>query len=205
LDLIIGERIIDMNKPLKNVTLIVTAVLLLAACGPFDTTPVPEPVIENPTHTSVPLVVSEPTKTMPTAASDVLNPEQYIGLQYPPSPAGLSQDFSMLIENSDVYSLSLVNDGRSKMLWLSKITHYDTNSGNPFWEVKDVIGLSDLEPGLTLIPDGCQLNGVPDSEILAAGRNKVIVYAWRANTSLGKFEAIAVDGIRCSSDKAMEL
>lgn len=194
-----------MNKPLKNLILIVITILILTACGPFGTTPEPESVIENPTSRPEPVVVSEPTEAMPPAASDALTPEQYIGLRYPPSPAGLSQDFSMLIPNSEVYSLSLVNDGTSKMLWLSKITHYDTNSGNPYREVKDVLGLSNLEAGLTLIPDGCRLNDVPDSEILAAGRNKVIVMAWRANTSLGKFESIAVDGIRCSSDKAMPL
>ena len=200
-----------MNKQLKKIMSVVITILLLAACGPFEATSAPDDmpesmVTENPT--AIPVVISEPTKDIPTAVpSDGLAPEsfsQYIGLKYPPSPAGLSQDFSMIIQNSDVYSLSLVNDGTSKMLWLSKITGYDTN-GSASWEVKDVLGLSNLEPGLTLIPDGCLLNGVPESEIFAAGRNGVIVMAWRADTSLGKFETIAIDGIRCSSDKAVEL
>ena len=193
-----------MNEQLKRLMLVLT-IVILTACGPVGTTPAPESVIENPTSRPEPVVVTEPTEAMPTAASGALTPEQYIGLKYPPSPAGLSQDFSMIIENSDVYSLSLVKDGTSRMLWLSKVTHYDANSGNPYWEVKDVLGLSDLEPGLTLLPDGCRLNGSPDSEIIAAGRNGVIVLAWRANTSLGTFEVMATDGIECHSDKAMPL
>ena len=193
-----------MNEQLKRLMLVLT-IVILTACGPVGTTPAPESVIENPTSRPEPVVVTEPTEAMPTAASGALTPEQYIGLKYPPSPAGLSQDFSMIIENSDVYSLSLVKDGTSRMLWLSKITHYDANSGNPYWEVKDVLGLSDLEPDLTLLPDGCRLNGALDSEIIAAGRNGVIVLAWRANTSSGKFEVMTTDGIECHSDKAMPL
>lgn len=189
-----------MKTKLKHGMLVVLTVFLLAACGSFGTTPEPESVIENPTSSPEPILTVEPTET-----SDAMTPEQYIGLQYPPSPAGLSQDFSMLIQDADSFSLSLVNNGVSKMLWLSKITHYDANNGNPYWEVKDVLGLSDLQPGFTLIPDGCRLNDVPDSKIFVIGRNEAIVKAWRADTSLGKFESIAVDGIKCSSDKAMPL
>ena len=193
-----------MNKQLKNLMLVMT-ILILTACGPVGTTPEPESVIENPTSRPEPILTVEPTEAMPTAASDAPTPEQYIGLQYPPSPVNVSQDFSMLIQDADSFSLSLVNDGTSKMLWLSKITHYDANSGNPYWEVKDVLSLSDLQPGFTLIPDGCRLNDVADSKIFVIGRNEAIVKAWRADTSLGKFQSIAVDGIKCSSDKAMPL
>jgi hypothetical protein len=62
-----------------------------------------------------------------------------------------------------------------------------------------------LEAGLTLIPDACYLNGTPDSEILVAGRNGVIILAWRANTTLDKFEVIPTDGIECHSDKGIRL
>jgi len=202
-----------MNKQLKKLMFVVVIVLLLAACGPFETTPAPVDVpklhvTETPTGVPEPFVIVEPTEYIPTTVpSDGLAPEnfsQYIGLRYPPSPAGLSLGFSMIIENSDVYSLSLVIDGANKMLWLSKITQYDTN-GNPHWEVKDVLGLSNVEAGLTLIPDGCLLNGVRDSEIFAAGRNGVIVLAWRANTSLDRFEVIPTNGIECHSDKGVGL
>jgi hypothetical protein len=211
--LIFDKWSIEMNKQLRKLVLVVITILLLAACGRFETTPVPAdvselPVTESLTGTPGPVVSSEPTEDIPTAVpSGGLVPESfspYISMSYPPFPAGLSQDFSMLIQNSDGYGLWLVNDGANKMLWLSKITHYDAN-GNSFWEVKDVLALSGLEAGLTLIPDGCLLNGTPDSEIIVAGRNGVTVLAWQANTALDKFEVIPTDGIRCNSDKAMPL
>jgi len=202
-----------MNKQLKKLMLVTITILILAACGPFETTSAPTEapeitVTETPTETPESVVIAEPTQDTPTAVpSDGSAPEnfsQYIGLSSPPFPAGLSQGFSMIIQDSDVYSLSLVSDGTNNMLWLSKIAQYDTN-GNPFWEVKDVLGLSNLEAGLTLIPDGCLLNGIPESEIFAAGRNGVIVLAWRANTSLDRFEVIPTNGIECHSDKGVGL
>jgi len=195
-----------MNTQLKKLMLVTITILLLAACGLFEPTSVPTEV---PASTAKPVVISEIIENAPTAVpAEGLAPEkfsQYVGLNYPPFPAGLSENFSMIIQNKDGYGLSLVSDGSNKMLWLSKITHYDTTSGNPFWEVKDVLGLSDIEAGLVLIPDGCSLNGVPDSEIFVAGRNGVIVLAWRANTSLDKFEVLPTDGIKCNSDKGVNI
>ena len=192
-----------MNKQTRNFMVVLVIVLLLAACGGAETAPTPElAVTEDPTS------VPEPVEDIPTAVpSDGADSEEfskYIGLVYPPSPAGLSQGFSMIIQDSDVYGLSLVTDGVNKMLWLSKIARYDEN-GNAFWEVKDVLDLTSLEAGLTLLPDGCLLNGVPDSELFIAGRNGVVVLAWRADTALGKFEILPTDGIQCNSDKAMPL
>jgi hypothetical protein len=152
------------------------------------------------------LVITESLTSIPEpiVPSDPEQFSEYIGLAYSSLPDGLSHGFSMLIQDSDVYGLSLVSDAENKMLWLSKLTRYDS-SGVAYWEVKDVLELSDLEAGLTLVPDGCLLNGVPESEIFAAGRNGVIVLAWRANTSLDRFEVMAVDGIQCNSDKAMDI
>ncbi|MBE0682482.1 MAG: hypothetical protein IH589_11260 [Anaerolineales bacterium] len=196
-----------MNKQLKKLMLVVITVLLLAACGPFE--PAPElPVIENPAETPEPVVIAEPTQDIPTAVlSDGSAPEKfskYIGLSYPPFPAGLTEGFSMMIQGTEDHGLWLVMDGADKMLWLSEITHYDAN-GTAFWEVRDVLVLSNVEAGLILIPDGCSLNDVPNSEIISAGRNGVIVLAWRANTSLDKFEVIPPDGIKCNSDKGVSL
>ena len=192
-----------MNKQIKVSILVLIAALLLAACGGAETPSMPELAA-----TEIPTSTSEPVEVVPTAVpSDGADSEQfskYIGLVYPPSPAGLTQVFSMLIQDKDGYSLMMVLDGVNKMLWLSKASQYDAN-GSPIWEVKDVLGLSNLEAGLTLIPDACYLNGAPDSEILAAGRNGVIVLAWRADTTLGKFESIPVSGIQCNSDKMMPL
>ena len=192
-----------MNKQMKNFLLVVMVAMLLAACGQVETAPVPEVVV-----TEVPTSAPEPVEDIPTAVpSDDADPEdfsQYIGLVYPPSPEGLTKGFSMVIFGKDSYGLSLIIDGANKMLWLEKVVEYGAD-GSVIWEVKDVLGLSNLEAGLTLIPDGCFLNGTPDSEIFVAGRNGVIVNAWRANTALGKFEVIPADGIHCDSDKATPL
>ena len=106
---------------------------------------------------------------------------------------------SFLYQKGNLYSCHANN-----MLWLEKVIQYNAD-GSVIWEVKDVLGLSDLEAGLTLIPDGCFLNGVPDSEIFIVGRNGVIVLAWRANTTSGRFESIPVSGITCDSDKPWPL
>jgi hypothetical protein len=202
-----------MNRQFKNLTLVMIAMLLLAACGRSGTTlgpaEIPErPVTENPTGISEPVVIPAPSEGIPTAGpSDGLAPQslsQYIGLRYPPFPAGLSQDFSMMIQDSNDHGLSLVVDGENKMLWLSKIIQYDAN-GVAYWEVTDVLDLSNLETGLTLVPDGCRLNGVPESEIFVARRNGVVLFAWRANTSLGRFEAMPLAGIQCNTDKAVHI
>lgn len=105
-----------------------------------------------------------------------------------------------MIEGSDDYGLFLFSEGENQMLWLSKLTHRDAN-GNPYWKVRDVLDLSAFESGDVLIPDGCSLNGVLDNEILVAGRNGVMISAWRANTTLNVFEVIPTSGVECHSDK----
>jgi hypothetical protein len=206
---VIAVRSVDMNKQMKNLMLVLIIALLLAACGGVETTSAPEPAVtEDPTSVPEPVVVSDPVEDIPTTApsggADSEQFSQYIGLVYPPSPENLTQVFSMLIQDKEGYSLMMVLEGGNKMLWLNKIDHYDEN-GSAFWEVQDVLALSNLEPGLTLLPDGCFLNGVPDSEIVVAGRNGVVILAWRVDMTLDKFEVIPTDGIQCNSDKAVSL
>jgi hypothetical protein len=192
-----------MKEKMKITLLIGLIVLLLAACGGTETPSAPVVAV-----TKEPTPVPEPVEEIPTAIpSEEVDSGQftkYIGLVYPPSPENLTQVFSMLIQDKEGFSLMMVLDGANKMLWLSKVAQYDA-SGNPLWEVADVLNLSNLESGLTLLPDGCSLNGVLDSEILVAGRNGVVVLAWRADTALGRFEVIPTEGVQCNSDKAMPL
>lgn len=194
-----------MKEQTKNFILAIMVALLLTACGRFETAPAP--VVEAPASTPEP-VLSDPVEVIPTVSqAEDADPEdfsKYIGLVFPPSPGGLTEVFSLLMQDKDGYSLIMVLEGAHKMLWLNKIDHYGED-GIAFWEVKDILVLSKLEAGLTLLPDGCSLNGTPDSEILAAGRNGVVVLAWRANTVLDKFESIPVSGIQCNSDKGMPL
>lgn len=173
-----------------NKVLVVGVILLLTACGQFEAPPAP---------------ANTPELTVMESPSN--NPEQwrkYIGSTHPPLPEGLSEGFGMLIQDVEGYALTLVIDGANKMLWLNKIARYDAN-GTAYWEVRDVLDLSNLEAGLMLIPDGCFLNGAPDSEILVAGKNGAIQLAWRANTTSDRFEVILTDGIECRSDKAINL
>lgn len=192
-----------MNEKLKITLLVGMIVLLLAACGGGKTPFAPEVAVTDE-PTSIPAPVDDAPTAVPSQEAEAQQFSKYIGLVYPPSPQGLSKSFSMMIWDTDGYGLSLVVDGTAKMLWLEKIVRYDEN-GSAFWEVKDVLDLTNVEAGLTLLPDGCSLNGQPDSEIVVAGRNGVVVLAWRANTALGKFEVIPTDGIQCNSDKAMPL
>ena len=185
-----------MNKQMKAVLLVGILSLLLAACGQFETAPAP---VEAPEFT----VTENPTDVPTAVSAKGLAPErlsQYIGLAYPPLPEGLSEGFSMIIQDSDDYGLSLLSDGENRMLWLSKLTHHDS-SGIAYWEVMDILDLSNVEAGVVLIPDGCLLNGAPDNEIFVAGNNGTIRWAWRANTTVDVFEIIPTTGIECHSDK----
>jgi hypothetical protein len=202
LGLIIGERNVNMNKQMKNVLLAGIMILLFSACGKLETTPTlteaPELIVT---------VTENPTRVPTAASTEGVAPEKfskYIGLNYPPLPAGLSESLGMLIQDANDHSLSLVLDGANKMLWLSKLSHTDSN-GNAYWEVKDVLELSNLEAGLVLAPDGCFLNGQPDHEIFVVVKNGTILLAWRANTTSNVFEVIPTNGIECHSDKGMSL
>jgi len=90
------------------------------------------------------------------------------------------------------------------MLWLMKMIGQDAN-GEINWEVVDVLALPKLASNALLIPDGCFLNGTPDSEILVAAKDDEILMAWRANTSSDKFEVISTSNIHCESDRTTSL
>ena len=185
-----------MNKQMKYALLVGIMILIISACGPLRNASTPAPIAA-----SSPVAINDSPTAVPVTESAAEKFSQYLGFKYPPLPADLTEGFSMLIQDAEDYSLSLRSDGANRMLWLSKMTHRDS-SGNPYWEVKDVIDLSNLEAGDILIPDGCSLNGVPDNEILVAGRNGATLLAWRANTTLNVFEIVPTDGIKCVSDKA---
>lgn len=190
-----------MNKQLKNVLWIGILILLFSACGQLEATPAPADLPE-------PMVTPDFVENIPTATlasgSDPEKLSKYMGLSYPPLPAGLSEGLSMMIQDSDDHGLWLVSDAESRMLWLSKMTHRDS-SGIAYWQVKDILELSNVESGVLLIPDGCLLNGEVDSEIVVVGKNEIILLAWRANTTLDVFEVIPTNGIECHSDKSMSL
>jgi hypothetical protein len=106
----------------------------------------------------------------------------------------------MIVQGSDDNGYSFFSDGGIRMLWLTRLSHYD-ESGNPTWEVMDILDLSNIEAGAALIPDGCSLNGQLDNTIVAAGKNGMILLAWRANTTMDAFEVLAANGVQCDPDK----
>jgi len=186
-----------MNKQINNALFIGILILLLSACGSFEPASAP---VETPE-----LIVTENAPTVVVANESA--PERfskYIGLNYPPIPADFTEGFSMMIQDTQDHGLWLVMVGADQMLWLSEITHYDSD-GAAYWEVKDVLDLSNLEAGLVLIPDGCLLNGAPDPEIIIVGKDETVLLAWRANTALDVFEVIPTNGIECRSDKGISL
>ena len=188
-----------MNKQIKSLILVLITAFLLSACGWLATVPAstdtPEPVIvvtEIPTEAPT----ASPTEEVTSGRFD-----QYIGLVYPPLADDLSPRFSMVVQGSDDNGMSLFMDGGNRMLWLSKLYGYD-ESGNPTWQVADILDLSNIEAGAALIPDGCSLNGQVDNRIVAVGkRGGAILLAWRINTELDSFEPLAGDGLKCDSDK----
>jgi hypothetical protein len=193
-----------MNKQMYTVLWVGIIILVLSACGPLRAAPTPAPIV-----TSNP-VEMEDSPAVPVTGLAPAKFSHFVGLSYPPLPLGLTEGISMLIEDPEDkglyldYGLFLLSQGENQMLWLSKLTHRDAN-GNPYWKVQDVLDLSDFQAGDVLVPDGCSLNGVPDNEILVAGRNGVMIAAWRANTTLNVFEVIPVNGIECNSDKGTML
>ena len=199
------NRSIKVNQPIRNLLLAGTLLLLLTACGPLEAG---SESIVTPASNPEPLVVPNVVENNPTAAP-VASPDPerfsaYIGIIHPPLPESLTLVFGMLIQDFEDHSLTFVSDGADKMLWLSKLDHYDPD-GSAYWEVKDILDLSNMEAGLVLLPDGCLLNGALDSEILVAGKDGTVRLAWRANTTLDRFEVISTEGIECQSDKAMDL
>jgi len=188
-----------MNDKMKTTLMFVLVMLVVSACGSLNSASVsvdtPEPVTTIEVPTIAPTVV-------PVENTGPVMAERYVGLIYSSLPNSLLQGFSMIIQDSNEYGLSLVIDGANKMLWLEKVSSYDKN-GQAIWEVKDVLDLSTFEAGLILIPDGCLVNGVHDSEVFVVSKNGVIVMAWRANTTTGQFEIAPIQGVSCDSDKSM--
>jgi len=192
-----------MNKLFKNLLLVVVVTILFSACAPVKdvTAPVeslPEYVIVD-SDVSADVPVATPVED---AASEDFS--QFIGLNYPPLPAGLSEGFSMMIQDSNDFGLTMVLKDVSRMLWLIKMVGRDAN-GAANWEVVDVLALPKMDAGVLLIPDGCFLNGAPDSEVFVEAKDDVILKAWRANKALEKFEVISTSNIHCESDRTTGL
>jgi len=192
-----------MNKLINNLLLVVIVTMLFSACAPMKN--VAAPVESLPEYV---IVDSDVSADVPVATpvEDATSEEfsQFIGSNYPPLPAVLSEGFSMMIQDSSDYGLTMVLKDGGRMLWLIKMIGQDGN-GAANWEVVDVLALPKMDAGVLLIPDGCFLNGTPDSEVFVAAKDDMVIMAWRANTALDKFEVISTSDIHCESDKTTSL
>lgn len=196
-----------MNKAMKKFFSIAASILFLSSCGYFGVNPQVAA-----TTTNVPTIMSVSTaETEKVLAINRLVPDElrnFIGTKYPPLPEGLTQRYGLIIWGTDDFSLARISDGDRDMLWLSKMISSDVN-GHAIWEIKDILVLPNLDIEVVLVDDLCMLNGESNSEIIAIGKtdnevystrhlpNEKILFAWRANTSLGVFQSISTKGVEC--------
>ena len=185
-------------------------ILLFSSCTSAPTGVSRTPILPD---TYLPTPTLSPTNaTTATAQSSNSNQsKKYVGLKYPPLPQELLERNAVVIQGSDLYVISLVEETEQKMLWLSKMTHRDSQ-GKAHWIVTDTLSRPDLGENEMYYLNGCLLNKVFDYEIIAAGTwdqdvessryvtNDKIFQAWRADFVTGLFEEIATNGVECVAE-----
>jgi hypothetical protein len=198
---------------MKKIIFVGVAICFLSSCGYFaETPPVAATITNTPNMMSISTAEIAPIESTETALSiNGLVPDDlknYIGTNYPPLPEGFSRRYGLVIWDSDDFSLARISDGERDMLWLAKMTSRDAN-GHAIWEIKDILVLPNLDIEVVLVDDLCMLNGEMNPEIIAIGKtddrvystrhlpNEKILFAWRANTSLGIFQSIPTKGVEC--------
>ena len=143
-----------------------------------------------------------------TTASPGNDKSPYIGLRHGDDyPKGHKWIGGALLsdpyKDQKQYGVDEVAKGRSRMIWLERLTHNDA-AGKAHWEVKDVLFLPAMRKSQLLFYVDCMLNSKPDPELVVIVDNVVRGgyyatprYAWRANRQTEKFEVIPVKGIKC--------
>lgn len=156
------------------------------------------------------LLAPPPLGGQTRAGADRLAAERakYVGLEHRPLPAGLKDLGGALIGPvaEPQYGLALIARGRTRMLWLSRLTRRD-EAGRPTWEVRDVLFLPAVGRGEVLAYALCFSNGKPDPEIVAIAayeRDREfftrIRRAWRADRREERFESVPAKGIKCEHE-----
>ena len=202
-----------VNKSMKKIVFVAVSIFLLSSCGYFgENLQVAATITNTPSTTSISTAETVHIENTERAPSiNGLVPDDlkiFIGTKYPPLPEGFTQRYGLVIWDSDDFSLDRISDGDRDMLWLSKLISRDIN-GHAILELKDILVLPNLDIEVVLVDDLCMLNGYPNSEIIAIGKtdkevystrqlpNEKILFAWRANTSLGIFQSIPTKGVEC--------
>lgn len=121
---------------------------------------------------------------------------QYIGLRYEKLPKNLTYLGGWLVGDANTqYGVSKVREGNKQFLMLKRLISIN-RSGQPTWQVIDVLDIPPLTPPLSLASRGCLLNGKRDPELVTIAFTEdteqwtTFVAAWRANCRTGKIEEI---------------
>ncbi|MGH9748895.1 MAG: hypothetical protein ACRD6R_03085 [Candidatus Polarisedimenticolia bacterium] len=154
------------------------------------------------------LACAEPRAgTAPTeAGARKENPARWIGVRHPPLPPGVEWVGGALLDPLEEveFGIEEVTHHSDRLLWLDVLTHRDV-SGAAHWEVLDVLAPPPLRDDQVLVLRDCQLDGHPDTEIVAVaeqtnGRfHTRIAAAWRANRATRRFEKMRTAGITCEN------
>lgn len=144
----------------------------------------------------------------------------YVGLVYPPSPAGFVEKGGGLVreDSSEGLWYAFVELNGKSMIWLERQvgriveTPKDSRPTNrPIWKVEDALVLPAVRQGETLhqgMDIECFFKGNPDTSIIAIGKwswrqkqvggyARDIRVAWRLHPTLPKFESIPPQDVRC--------
>lgn len=185
----------------KHLLLLIT-MLLLNSCSPRVLT----------TDTAI----AHQTQTSPTAIPTSSNPNEYIGLKFPPLPTSIKTSMGHAISpsSSQFWSIDAVADSNNYMLWFSKVISRDQN-GKPYWQVSDIAVLPSTAKDKNIIVSACLLDGLLDPEMVVLANvdeeslakryltNSNVILAWKANRSTGKLEPIDTKGIECYAETVL--
>jgi hypothetical protein len=184
----------------KSGFLLLTISLVGLGCNLLST---PSQTTDSPTATPA-LTITHASVTPPALAASAPTSSPYLGLVYPPLPAGMDEKESALTTTGDVAFLVMrVIDNSRQMFWFLEQTGQDAG-GHLTWTVIDVMeqpAIQDRE--WLVIGTSCQINNQYDEEIVAIGIEDALWQmnpprlAWRANHITGRMESIPTEGVVC--------
>lgn len=159
--------------------LLLLASLLLAGCS----TDPPQP----PSTTA-------PPDSSTTAPADTTTLDQYVGVEYPPMPEGVTKRGGALIvppgtsASEAEYAFVKARRGEQHMLWLGRLQHR-TPEGEAIFRVADIVAVPDVAEDERFLISGCTVGGdVGYAAVMADGDAEQLTqthHAWRADRETG--------------------
>ena len=152
--------------------------------------------------------------TVPTVSASPQKKSDFIGYRHKgvlygqTLPNGVRDMGGGLLSDSN-YGVTRFSKGKKYMLWLEKITHFDSK-GAPSWVVKDVLMFDNLKKNQEFLfsySSGCTQNGTEDLDLVVlaefsrAKKRYKVSRAWRADPKKEKFEKLSNKGIECAYEE----